>query len=362
MSTIGTTGPGEGARAQGARFGAHGPLRNRARASGLRGALAALALAIGAALTARAATAPAGDPPPAELQPIVGDLRLAPIQADDTLLDVAFRNRVGFTQVERLNPDTDVWLPELGTEVRLPTEAILPDAPRDGIVINIPEMRLYDFTVGPTPEVFAIAIGDLEVPTPVGDFRIRRKRANPTWYVPESVRAERPELPAAVAPGPDNPLGDYWMTLGNTTYGIHGTNIEWSIGRLATHGCIRLYNGDMERLYARIPEGTPVHIVYQTVKVGARDGVAYLEVHPDVYGAAAATTLESVRVDLVVRAATGQFDRDSLDHDEVAQAFESALGVPVPIAATPIEPTLERPLPAPAPAAPRAPAKRAPKR
>ena len=266
------------------------------------------------------------------LQPIVGSMALTKIEPEDTLLDVAYRNRVGFSQVERLNPNTDVWLPEPGTEVQLPTAAVLPNVPHEGLVLNIPEMRLYDFTVGPAPEIFAVAIGDLEVPTPVGTFKIQRKRANPTWYVPESVRAERPELPAQVAPGPDNPLGDYWMTLGNTTYGIHGTNIEWSIGRLATHGCVRLYNEDMKRLYARTREGTPVRIIYQTVKIGERDGVVYLEVHPDVYGLST-TTLESLRVELMVRGLAGELDPDSLDPDQVAQVFESALGVPVPFAA-----------------------------
>jgi L,D-transpeptidase ErfK/SrfK len=280
------------------------------------------------------AAAPASAAEDLVLQPIVGAMSLTKIEPEDTLLDVAYRNRVGFSQVERLNPNTDVWLPEPGTEVQLPTAAVLPSVPREGLVLNIPEMRLYDFTVGPEPEVFAVAIGDLEVPTPVGAFKIRRKRENPTWYVPQSVRDERPELPAQVAPGPDNPLGDYWMTLGNTTYGIHGTNIEWSIGRLATHGCVRLYNEDMKRLYARIPEGTPVRIIYETVKIGERDGVLYLEVHPDVYGLAT-TTLESLRVQLMVKGLAGELDPDSLDSDQVAQAFESALGVPVPFAAAP---------------------------
>src|SRR5262249_30287977 len=145
-----------------------------------------------------------------------------------------------------------------GTVVQLPTRYILPDADEKGIVINLPEMRLYDFTVKGLPEVFALAIGDEASPSLLGEFVVGAKRKNPAWYVPESIRAEKPELPPMVPPGPDNPLGSRFITIGHTTYGIHGTNVRWSIGREATHGCIRLYEDDIQRLFDRVREGTRI--------------------------------------------------------------------------------------------------------
>jgi L,D-transpeptidase ErfK/SrfK len=285
-------------------------------------ALGSLWLAAGAAL--------AGSGLPG-LPGLVGELSSDRVAEGDTLLDVALRHRLGFTQVERLNPELDVWLPAVGSPVQLPTAAVLPDVPPEGLVINIPEMRLYDFTVGPEPAVFALGIGALEVPTPEGEFEITGKRVDPTWYVPKSILAERPELPAQVPPGPDNPLGDRWMTLSDSSYGIHGTNVQWSIGRLATHGCIRLYNDEMHRLYGRIRPGTPVRILYQTVKLGARDGTVYAEVHPDVYGRGQPSE-EGLRVELMVMGLRGLLDPASIQSEALAQALREARGVPVPVA------------------------------
>jgi L,D-transpeptidase ErfK/SrfK len=273
----------------------------------------------------------------ASLQAVVGEPSFDTVREDDTLLDVAFRHRLGFSAVQRLNPDVDVWLPEPGTPVLLPTSVVLPDAAPDGLVINVPEMRLYDFTVGPVPEIFAIAIGDDMTATPEGDFRVGPKRVNPTWYVPDSIRAENPDLPAQVPPGPDNPLGDRWMTVGNTAYGIHGTNVEWSIGRIATHGCIRLYSDEMRRLYERVPEGTPLRFVYQPIKVGVRDGDIYLEVHPDVYGRRDVSP-ERAYVRLRLLAMLGLLDADSLDRSLVERTVREARGVPVRVASAAGEP------------------------
>jgi L,D-transpeptidase ErfK/SrfK len=225
-------------------------------------------VALGAAWTGAPSGSSRAERDAPGLAAVVGQPSTDVIGEGDTLLDMALRNRVGFSAVERLNPGVDVWMPPAGTTVALPTSMILPDAPHEGLVINVPEMRLYDFTVGPVPEIFAIAIGDDVDTTPQGDFRIGAKRVDPVWHVPESIRRAHPELPARVAPGPDNPLGDRWMTIGTSSYGIHGTNIEWSIGRIATHGCIRLYTADIHALYDRVPVGTPVHLRYQTTKIG----------------------------------------------------------------------------------------------
>ena len=183
-----------------------------------------------------------------------------------------------------LNPGLDAWIPAPGSRVRLPTYHVLPDAPHLGLVVNLPELQLYDYGVdSQVPEVLALAIGDELDPSLLGSFKVGLKRTNPVWHVPASIRAEKPELPAELPPGPDNPLGPYWLTIGVTSYGIHGTNNRWSIGREATHGCLRLYNDVIERLYERTRTGTPIRLLYQTVKLGLRDGIVYVEAHPDRY-------------------------------------------------------------------------------
>jgi len=288
--------------------------------------LALLLLAATSALAQPLLPEPA-DPRLAPLPPILGTVQNELIEdADDTVLDVAYRNRVGFDRITRLNPDVDVWIPDPGSVIRLPTEHILPDPPWKGLVINVPEMQLYDFTrKGEEPEVFAIAIGDSIDPSLVGSFKIGAKRANPAWHVPKSILAERPELPPVVPPGPDNPLGPFWMTIGATSYGIHGSNNEWSIGREATHGCIRLYNDQIERLFHRTKPGTPIRLIYETLKVGRRDRSIYVEVHPDVYG----RDLErETRVyDRLQKADLMQF----VDMGAMQRAITEARGIPVRI-------------------------------
>ena len=242
-------------------------------------ALPALALP-GPGRAAEASTDRAAEP----LASVVGAPSSDLVAPGETLLDVAARHRLGFERVARMNPDVDVWIPDAGTVVRLPTQHVLPEGLRRGLVVNVPEMQLYDFTRDGELEVLAVAIGDEMDPSLIGEFRVGRKRERPAWHVPKSILAERPELPPVVPPGPDNPLGDHWLTIGSTSYGIHGTNNRWSIGREATHGCLRLYNEDVARLYARTPEGTRIRLVYQTVKVGRLEGWIVVEAHPDRYG------------------------------------------------------------------------------
>lgn len=275
------------------------------------------------------APASLADPAPA-LAALVGAPRADVIGQGDTLLDVAERHRLGFERVARLNPTLDPWIPPIGAVVRLPSWHVLPDAPPIGLVVNLPELQLYDYGPGAsTPEVFALAIGDELDPSLVGEFRVGRKRKDPVWNVPESIRAERPELPAQVPPGPDNPLGPYWLTIGRTSYGIHGTNNRWSIGREATHGCLRLYNDAIERVYARTKSGTPIRILYETVKLGRSGGIVYVEAHPDRYGRdpdrLARTTARL--------AALGIADDAALA--ELRATVEAARGEPVGIAVLP---------------------------
>jgi L,D-transpeptidase ErfK/SrfK len=269
---------------------------------------------------------------------VLGAPRVAVVQAGDTLLDIAHRDRLGFAQLVNLNPGVDHWVPPAGTRIQLPTEYILPNVPREGLVINLPEMRLFDFTADPErPTVLAVAIGDAVDPTPVGEFRVGQKRVDPYWNVPESIRAERPELPAVVPPGPDNPLGDRWLTLGTSSYGIHGTNNVWSIGRNATHGCVRLYNDDMRALFDRTRSGTRVRLVYQPVKLGQRNGVLYVEAHRDEYDRAPDAPSATL-VQLIVLETLGVVDGSTIDQERVRRVIQEARGAPVPIGRLKVSP------------------------
>ena len=211
---------------------------------------------------------------------IIGNRAIYIARHKDTLLDIARRHHLGYTEMILANPGVDTWLPGEGTRVAIPSQWILPDAPRQGLVLNIPEMRLYYYLSDSKVMTFALGVGVEGQHTPAGKYEIRQKRENPTWYVPASIQKERGEdQPKVVPPGPDNPLGQYWMRLSHTTYGIHGTNNSWAIGRRVTHGCIRLYPEDIAYLYSMVPEGTPVRVIYQHAKVGLRDGKAYFQVY-----------------------------------------------------------------------------------
>jgi L,D-transpeptidase ErfK/SrfK len=212
---------------------------------------------------------------------ILGHLKTHIVRAGETLEDIARRFDLGFTEIRAANPDVDPWLPEPGTALTLPTSHITPAAPHVGIVINLADQRLYLFGRGGTAiRSFPIGIGRQGWNTPTGDSKVVRKRINPTWRVPASIRKQSPWLPKSIPPGPRNPLGRFALNLSIPGYLIHGTNVPDGIGRRVSHGCIRLYPEDIRALFAMVPVGTPVRIVNQPVKTAWRHGAMLIEVHP----------------------------------------------------------------------------------
>jgi len=206
------------------------------------------------------------------------------IKNKDTFLDIARHYRLGFNEMEALHPDLDPWIPPAGVWLVLPTHWVLPGSLDKGIIINSAELRLYYFMkagVDHVVKTFPVGIGDTDWPTPLGEFKVGEKRKDPAWYVPPSLREKyRVDV---IPPGPENPLGKYWIRLGNSSYGMHGTDIPWSVGRLVTHGCIRLYPEDIKHLFREVQPGTPVKIIYEPVKLGVLAGRVYAEVHGDIY-------------------------------------------------------------------------------
>jgi len=227
--------------------------------------------------------------PPDDID-IFGQIQTVAASRAETLLDIARRYDIGQDEMMLANPNVDRWLPEDGAKVILPLRFIIPRAERTGIVINLPEMRLYYFPQ-PIKEqraeiiTYPVSIGRMDWNTPLGKTTIVRKQKDPTWTPPQSLRKEaiadgRPPLPDVVPAGPDNPLGKYALYLGLSGYLIHGTNKPLGVGMRVTHGCMRLYPEDIEKLFNIIPTGAPVQIVNQPIKLGWLDNLLYIELHP----------------------------------------------------------------------------------
>lgn len=213
---------------------------------------------------------------------LFGEVRKIIARHEDTLLDIARNNGLGFVELVAANPGVDPWIPGAGRAITLPTAHLLPAGPREGLLLNLIDQRIYFFPPDGGPiQTFAIGTGQEAWNTPVGKTKITRKKRNPSWYVPKSIRKEQPELPAVVPPGPDNPLGNHALYLGWRAYLIHGTNNAWGVGRRVSHGCIRMYPEGIEKLFPQVTPGTPVMVVKQETKTGWHDGQLYLEIHPN---------------------------------------------------------------------------------
>ena len=265
---------------------------------------------------------------------VIGRLAFISLEKGDTLPDIARHFSLGINGVSAANPGVDIWVPKAGERIMLPLSFILPDAPRKGIVINLAAMRLFQFK-GDTESLavltYPVGVGTEERPSPTGQMYVERKVIRPTWHVPASIakdhRKKGDPLPAAVLPGPQNPLGEYALYLSKSTYLVHGTNKPASIGLRATNGCIRLYPEDVKKLYENTPVKTPVFIVNQPYLIGQRNGEVYMEVH------APPENLDAVEFDRTY-AKLRNIEKESgrtLDWSKVKKVLAEARGIPVPI-------------------------------
>src|SRR3979409_103221 len=224
---------------------------------------------------------------------VVGEDQAVESVYEDTLYDLARKYSLGSEELIRVNPGVDPWLPGAGRKLIVPGRHILPPGPREGIVVNLPEHRLYYYPKpkrgGPIEVVtYPVSIGKMDWRTPLGATKVIQKQKNPTWVPPEAVRKEHAEagdpLPPKVGPGPNNPLGAYAMRLaaGDGTYLIHGTNNPIAVGLAVTHGCVRMYPDDVAALFPLIAVGTQVRLINQPVKIAWVQGELMLEAHPPV--------------------------------------------------------------------------------
>lgn len=267
-----------------------------------------------------------------EVPGVVGKNELYRVAAGRNLLEIAREGGLGFRELRDANPRVDEWEPKAGVELVLPTRRILPRPNSySGLVINIPEFRMYMFPVdtqlGERAPVMTwpVGLGAEWAQSPIQGFRVKSKDEKPTWVVPDSIYVKMEDPKRVVPPGPDNPLGDYRIRLDFDLYAIHGTNDPWTVGRLTTHGCVRLYPEDIEYLYPMVDRGYPGEFVYQPVKIGERKGRVYVEVHQDVYEMI--EDLEAHTRGLLARARLDQ----RVDPDRVAHAVRQKLGVPIDV-------------------------------
>ncbi len=230
---------------------------------------------------------------PTDGSAVVGEDQHIKSTFKDTLLDIAHRYSLGYEEIIRANPGVDIWLPGEGTDILLPGRRILPPGPREGLVVNLPEHRLYYYPKPrkhqkPVVITYPVSIGRMDWHSPLGETAIIGKQKHPNWYPPESIRREHARngdpIPRVVPPGPKNPLGDYKMRLavGDGTYEIHGTNNPLAVGMAVTHGCIRMYPEDIAGLFPKVPVGTKVWLINDPVKVTYVAGDLLMEVHPPV--------------------------------------------------------------------------------
>jgi L,D-transpeptidase ErfK/SrfK len=298
-----------------------------------RRTLLGAAAATGCGLLAPWARAAAGD----RTGDLIGEVSYYVTKGDETLLDVARQRNLGVPEISAANPAIDPWVPGAETLITLPTQFILPEAPREGIVVNYGELRLYHFAKGRPVETYAIGVGRDGFELKMGQTRIVRKTERPTWYPTESTLRDKPWVGKVVPPGPDNPLGAYALYLGWPTYLIHGTNLPYGVGRRVSRGCIRMYPEGVERLYPQIAIGTKVTAVDQPVKLGWQGGELYLEAQPDmaqVDELEASQTLsarpppEDIRGRLLARAGA---DAPRIDWGVVDAELAARRGVPVQV-------------------------------
>lgn len=244
----------------------------------------------------------------------------------DSLIEMARRFDLGFNEIESANPGLDAFVPRAGATVTVPTAWVVPRAAAPGrVVVNLSEMRLYQFPREPGPiTTYPVGIGTEGWNTPTGRFKVVQKQVNPPWYPPASIRREDPDLPPVVPPGPDNPLGSHALRLSAGSILIHGTDRPFGVGRKASHGCLRLYPEDIPLLYAQVPVGTEVRIVREPVKVGVREGRVFVEVHAD----------DDAKVDLAREARTLVGKRklaNRVDPEKLARAVRERRGFPVDV-------------------------------
>lgn len=275
-------------------------------------------------------------PPPGE--DVVGEVQVIEARYEDTFADLGKTYDLGYLEMVAANPGVDAWLPGAGTEIILPTRYVLPPGPREGVVINLAEYRLYYYPKNkPVVYTYPLGIGREGWDSPISNTTIAVKTPNPGWIPPRSILREAEEagtpLPAYVPPGPDNPLGPYKLTLGLPGYLIHGSNKKFGIGMRVSHGCFRMLNHNVLELADIVPVGTKVRIIDEPYKFGLSNGKLYLEAHTPLSDGDDMSVVDkhAAVVNVLLKREDIQ-DTHLLDWGQLREVVAAELGIPIPIA------------------------------
>ncbi len=279
---------------------------------------------------------------------IFGQIRTTSASREETLLDIARQYDIGQIEILLANPTVDRWLPEDGEKVVLPSRYILPHAERKGLVLNLPEMRIYYFpepTKGEKPIVIThpVGIGRMDWVTPLGISKIIDKKKDPTWIPPKSLQMDRiangePPYPSIVPPGPTNPLGRHAMRLsiGGGSYLIHGTIKPFGVGMRVSAGCVRMYPEDIEALFDKVPIGTQVQVVNQPIKLGWLLDSLFIELHPPLeedeekYADYKQMTINAINDFLALKSSQKNITEDfEIDQETLRKAIIEKNGIPI---------------------------------
>lgn len=214
---------------------------------------------------------------------IIGSSNYHIVKRGDTIKKISSMYGVSYNQILNTNPLKDPDKLSPGQKLVISSEKIIPKKIYNGLIINIPEYSIYHFKNGILINTYSIAIGKKNWQTPRGRFFVDNKALNPTWRIPPRMARKLKTRNKSVPPGPENPLGKYWIGLSLPHIGIHSTNKPYSIGKALSHGCMRLLPKDAEELFKTLNVGTQGEIIYEPVKVAKKNGKIYIEVHTDVY-------------------------------------------------------------------------------
>lgn len=266
---------------------------------------------------------------------IVGFVQTVTVQKGETLFNISRRFDLGLLEVMEANPNINPKKLKAGQKLKLPTAFILPPGPRDGIVLNLAELRIYhyrDDNGEKVVETYPVGIGRSGWLTPIGDTSVIRKKDGPTWRPPKSIRnhylKKGKTLPDSIGPGPDNPLGEYALYLGIPRILIHGTNQPTSIGIRSSSGCIRMYPEDIKSLFHTVKKGTKVRILHEPYKIGKHNNMLFIEAHEpfpeNYYG-------HSDNEDELEDAISNITSKWKIDWDQALFETKSTIGYPVEI-------------------------------
>ncbi len=248
----------------------------------------------------------------------------------DTLSSLAGRYATTPDEVAMLNNIKTTSKLKLGQSIHIKYAHLIPADLPDGITVNLPQRLLFLRQAGALNGVYALGLGKPSWPTPVGTWTIVNKQEGKTWIVPKSIQAEMAREGKAVKthvpPGPDNPLGKYWLGLSLSGYGIHGTVAPSSIYHFQSHGCMRMYADYIEELFAKVDKGVTGSNNYWPILLEIQaNGHILLEVHADVYNRHVNGTAELQQL------ADSQKASAKIDWTRAQSALKAASGMPVDI-------------------------------